>query len=118
MIDNSHRGLFFAATALMCAVVFYGSELAKADSDELSRTASALPRQLTLPPGIKSEVPPELELQQTTLNLESCTEKVLDASTCSNPMPQVRNEPLDAQPTPTPVKAEPASVTNLGTAAP
>jgi len=118
MIDGSHRGLFFTATALMCAVVFYGSELAKADSDELSRGASALPRQLTLPPGMKSEMPPELALQQTSLNLESCAEKASKASTCLNPTPQGRDVPLDIQQTPTPVKAELSSVTNLGAAAP
>ena len=56
MTDNSHRGLFFAATALMCAVSFYGSELARADPDELTTVSSSgAPRQLTLPPGFKAE---------------------------------------------------------------
>jgi hypothetical protein len=60
MTDNSHRGLFFVATALMCAVSFYGSELARADPDELTATSSSgAPRQLTLPPGFKIEVASE-----------------------------------------------------------
>jgi len=59
MIDNSHRGLFFVATALMCAVAFYGSELARPDPDEFTTTTSSGPRQLTLPPGFKADVASE-----------------------------------------------------------
>jgi|SRR5882762_10716640 len=60
MTYNSHRGLFFVATALMCAVSFYGSELARADPDELiTRLSSGASRHLTLPPGFKAEVASE-----------------------------------------------------------
>jgi hypothetical protein len=60
MTGNSHRGLFFVATALMCAVSLYGSELARAAPDELTAASSSgAPRQLTLPPGFKIEVASE-----------------------------------------------------------
>ena len=61
MTGNSHRGLFFVATALMCAVSLYGSELARATPDELTAASSSsgAPRQLTLPPGFKIEVASE-----------------------------------------------------------
>src|ERR1700687_2355736 len=56
MTDNSHRGLFFVATALMCAVSFYGSELARADPDEhTTGSSSGAPRPVTLPPGFQGE---------------------------------------------------------------
>jgi hypothetical protein len=116
MIDNSHKGLFFAATALMCAAALYGSELAQADSEELSKAAgaAALPRQLTLPPAMKSDAPPELALQQTTLNVEVCGARISDASACPD---QPQSEQAEPPQTPTAVKAEPSTVTNLGSAA-
>ena len=115
MVDHSHRGFFFVATALMCGVMFYGSELASADSQELAASTTALPRQLTLPPGLKSAVPPELTLQ-SPLEEEPCAKDTANGASCAAAFRPAGREPEEAQAA-TAVKAEPVAVTNLGAAA-
>ena len=115
MADTSHKGLFFAATVLMCGVMFYGSQLASADPQSFEGTrATALPRQLTLPPGVKSEIPPELSLDVAPAT-DPCAHSAGDAS-CAE-MPSAKSATADAATVQSPVKAEPIAVTNVGEAA-
>jgi len=117
MVDHSHKGFFFAATALMWGLVFYGSQLASADK-QLSPTTSGLPRQLTLPPGMNSDVPPELTLlQHTTLAAEPCATKPRDNPTRPEANPACENGAPKAPPGAAAAKAEPGAVTNLSAAA-
>jgi len=53
MIDQSHKWIFFTATALMCAVSFAGAQLAQAEAPDPMASFGA-PRQLSLPPGFSA----------------------------------------------------------------
>ncbi len=96
MIDNSHRGLFFIATALMCAVVSYGSELASADPDELATTLSGAPRQLTLPPGFKTDVAStQSEAPSIAVNPVPCAQgkSSMPADKCASDAVSIKSKP-------------------------
>jgi len=53
MIDQSHKWIFFTATALMCGLSFAGTRLAQAEAPD-SMTSFGAPRQLSLPPGFSA----------------------------------------------------------------
>lgn len=53
MIDQSHKWIFFTATALMCAISFAGTQLAQAEAQGPVASFGA-PRQLSLPPGFSA----------------------------------------------------------------
>ena len=50
MIVGPHKGLFFAATALMCSASLYGAEVSAPSSNPLTRIFTGEPNRLTLPP--------------------------------------------------------------------
>ena len=53
MIDQSHKWIFFTATALMCGLSFAGTRLAQAEAPD-PMTSFGAPRQLSLPPGFSA----------------------------------------------------------------
>ena len=50
MIVGPHKGLFFAATALICSASLYAAELTVPSRDPLARIFTGEPNRLTLPP--------------------------------------------------------------------
>ncbi len=50
MIVGPHKGLFFAATVLMCSASLYGAELSAPSYNALTRIFTGEPNRLTLPP--------------------------------------------------------------------
>jgi hypothetical protein len=57
MIDRSHRGFFFIATALMCAACFYASDLVRSEANDAVDVAIRAPRQVVLTPSFENEIP-------------------------------------------------------------
>lgn len=57
MIVGPHKGLFFAATALMCSASLYAADLSVPSIDPLTRVFTGEPNRLTVPPGFPDDVP-------------------------------------------------------------
>jgi hypothetical protein len=102
MIVGPNKGVFFGATALMCAASLYGAKSSSA-TDPMTRIFVGEPHQLTVPPGFQ-------EALAALAPRDDCAPRVDEAGV---PAGQSLAEPLSEAPPCVPLAAETADPVGL-----